>query len=69
MIRLRDLEETELLDMLSEHTSHYTRMLNENDKSREFYECKRMIEKITEEISARKEAEKRHDRINDPSSG
>ena len=69
MIRLRDLEEEELLDMLSENTSHYTRMLNGNDKSREFYECKRMIEKITEEISSRKEAERRPGQTNDPSSG
>ena len=64
MIILRDLEEAELLDMLSEYTTHYTRMMNENDKSREFYECKRMIEKITEEISSRREAEKRSSRIN-----
>ena len=49
MIRLRDLGEIELLDMLSEQTAHYTRMLNEHVKSREFYECKRIIEKVTEE--------------------
>ena len=57
MYRLRELEESELLGMLTEYTAHYTRMLNENDRSRVFYECKRMIEKITAEITSRKENE------------
>ncbi|HYC40377.1 MAG TPA: hypothetical protein VEB63_07790 [Chitinophagaceae bacterium] len=57
MIALRNLEENELLAKLAECTSNYTRMLNEKNKSQEFYECKNLIERITEEISYRKSLE------------
>jgi hypothetical protein len=47
------LNHTSLLDLLAKHTAEYTQMLADNDRSYEFYKCRRTVEKLTEELESR----------------
>jgi len=54
MPQIKDLKNVELLNLLTKHTTLYTQMLTNNIKTEEFYVCKRIIEALTTEITARK---------------
>jgi hypothetical protein len=47
------LTHTSLLDMLVRYTAEYTQMLADNNKSYEFYKCRRLVEQLTEELELR----------------
>jgi hypothetical protein len=54
MLDLKTLELTELLDMLSEQTYHYMKMLRDGASKEQFDICKQNILWIQEEIELRK---------------
>lgn len=43
-----------LLDMLAKYTTQYTQMLADNNKTDDFYKCKRQIEQLTTELATRR---------------
>lgn len=54
---MRDLKKmslTALVSLLATETVVYTQMLAGNKKTDEFYQCKKLIEQLTEEIESRK---------------
>jgi len=53
MHNLTHIRLSDLLDMLSEHTSHYMKMLSEGATKSEFNECRQMIIDIQAEIYRR----------------
>ena len=55
MPQIKNLENVELLNLLTAHTTLYTQMLTNNIKTEEFYACKQTIDVLTAEILARKE--------------
>jgi hypothetical protein len=54
MRQFENLDHPALLDLLARQTSLYTRLLTENDRSLEFYKCKRLIDQLTTAIEKRK---------------
>lgn len=56
MEEIKNMSHTALINLLAGKTALYTQMLASNIKTHEFYKCKRIIEQITAEIEARKQA-------------
>ena len=56
MEEIKNMSHTALINLLAGKTALYTRMLASNSKTDAFYKCKRMIEQVTAEIEARKQA-------------
>ena len=54
MNQFNDMTYSSLLDKLASYTTLYTQMLIDNERSEEFYKCKRMIEQLAQEIERRK---------------
>ena len=48
------INHSQLLDMLASDTTQYTQMLADNNKSEDFYKCKRRVEKLTAELESRR---------------
>ena len=53
MNQFSEMSQTSLLDLLARCTTDYTQMLSDNDKSNEFYKCKRLLEQVTTELEKR----------------
>jgi hypothetical protein len=53
-LELQNLEEAVLLDMLAAYTSQYTRLFNESPSSKEYFDCKIVVDAIIEEFRRRK---------------
>ena len=51
--KFKDLEYSELLDQLAQHTAVYTRLLNENGSPRDKGESRQLIQRILAEINIR----------------
>ena len=51
---LKKMSHTALVNLLANETVLYTQMLAGNIKTDEFYQCKQLIERLTEEIESRK---------------
>ena len=50
---LRTYETSVLIDMLSQHTANYTKMLSERNLGEEYYRCKEAIKALQTEIENR----------------
>jgi hypothetical protein len=54
MYDIRNLSESDLMDMLSLQASKLTRLLADLFKDKEYLQCKELINALNEEIEARK---------------
>ncbi len=54
MQELRTLESTQLIDLLAQYTSDYTKMISENMMGDDYEKCKLIIKAIQTEIDVRK---------------
>ena len=54
MQELRTLESTQLIDLLAQYTSDYTKMISENMMGDDYEKCKLTIKAIQTEIDVRK---------------
>ena len=54
MQELHSLETTQLIDLLAQHTSDYTRMITNNITGDEYEKCKLVIKAIQAEIEFRR---------------
>jgi hypothetical protein len=54
MQELRTLENTQLIDLLAQYTSDYTKMISENMMGDNYEKCKLIIKAIQIEIEVRK---------------
>jgi hypothetical protein len=54
MQELRTLDNTQLIDLLAQYTSDYTKMISENMMGDDYEKCKLIIKAIQTEIDVRK---------------
>jgi hypothetical protein len=54
MQELRTLDNTQLIDLLAQYTSDYTKMISENMMGDDYEKCKLTIKAIQTEIDVRK---------------
>ena len=54
MQELRTLNNTQLIDLLAQYTSDYTKMISENMMGEDYEKCKLTIKAIQTEIDVRK---------------
>jgi hypothetical protein len=54
MQELRSLDNTQLIDLLAQYTSDYTKMISENMMGDDYEKCKLTIKAIQTEIDVRK---------------
>ena len=54
MQELRTLDNTQLIDLLAQYTSDYTKMISENMMGDDYEKCKLTIKAIQTEIEVRK---------------
>jgi hypothetical protein len=54
---LKHLSDDVITDMLVAYNTRYNELLTEKVKTQEFYQCKKMIGKLEEEINSRKKSE------------
>ncbi len=61
MNQFSEMSHASLLDLLARYTTDYTQMLSDNNKSNEFYKCKRLLEQVTTELEHRMRNNKSND--------
>ena len=54
MNRFQDLETSMLIEMIARHTSHLTSMLVKTVTSKEYEDCKKILEELQSEINSRR---------------
>jgi len=59
MQNFNELDRSDLVDLLADHTAQLTTLLQEKNRSEEYLKVKQVIKQITAEIEARKS---RHDK-------